>query len=355
MIGHELSLATADNYRRFAAEIGGRSPLYEELTSAVADDAEVLAFLAGLPRAKRQPNLLLAAVRYLAGIQPGYAAFRAVVLERRAEVAAVMVARRTQTNEPARCAVLLPALALLPQPLALLEVGASAGLCLLPDRYSYDYASHDNASHDDGRHDDASHDAGSHDDGRHDYGRHRLAGDPGAPVLRCDLRGPVPLPAAIPQVAWRAGIDLNPLDVAEPDDVHWLSCLLWPGEGDRAERLAAAVEVARRDPPRIVRGDLVERLADVAAGAPAGATLVVFHSAVLAYLSPARRAEFAAAVRDLDAVWLSAEAPAVLADLPGSPSALPPPPDPGAFVIIRDGREAVAYADGHGAYLSWLP
>ena len=53
-----------------------------------------------------------------------------------------MRARRTQTNEPARCAVLLPLLAQLPQPLALVDVGASAGLTMLFDRYSYDYAGH---------------------------------------------------------------------------------------------------------------------------------------------------------------------------------------------------------------------
>ena len=52
---------------------------------------------------------------------------------------AVMLERSTQTNEPGRCAALLPVLAGLPEPLALLEVGASAGLCLLPDFYGYDY------------------------------------------------------------------------------------------------------------------------------------------------------------------------------------------------------------------------
>ena len=47
--------------------------------------------------------------------------------------------RSTKTNEPRRCAGLLPVLAGIAGPLALLEVGASAGLCLYPDRYSYSY------------------------------------------------------------------------------------------------------------------------------------------------------------------------------------------------------------------------
>jgi hypothetical protein len=326
MIGHELDRGTAENYRRFAAlEASGRSPLYAELANGVAGDPELLAFLDGLPPEKRQPNLLFAAVRYLAGLQPGYGAFRVAVLDRRDKVAAIMLARRTQTNEPARCATLLPALSLLPQPLALLEVGASAGLCLLPDRYGYL------------------------------YGRHRIDGYPSAPVFRCQPRGPVPLPSRAPQVVWRAGIDLNPLDVADPDDMRWLSCLVWPGEGDRAGRLAAAIKLAREDPPHLIRGDLVNRLAETAAGAPLGATLVVFHSAVLAYLTPGRRTEFAAAVGDLDAVWLSSESPSVLSHLSGSPRELPAPdPGPPPALLTRGGRQPLAYVDGHGAWIRWF-
>jgi hypothetical protein len=326
VIGNEQEQGTAANYRQFALlEAQGRSPLYVRLAGGVADDHELLAFLEDLPREKRQPNLLLAAVRYLAGLQPSYAAFRAVVLDRRDEIAATMLARRTQTNEPARCATLLPALASLPQPLALLEVGASAGLCLLPDRYAYD------------------------------YGSHRIDGQPGAPMLTCRCLGTVPLPSRPVEVAWRSGIDLNPLDVSDPDDVRWLSCLVWPGEGDRAERLTAAVQLARRDPPRLVRGDLADRLADTAADAPGGATLVVFHSAVLAYVSPRRRAEFARAVTALGAVWLSQEDPKVLAELPGFPGSLPAPgPGPTTFLLTRGGRHALAYADGHGAWVRWL-
>jgi hypothetical protein len=92
--------------------------------------------LAELPHAKQQPNLLFAAMKFLCGVPDSSDQFRSWFLERRDEVAAVMLARRTQTNEPARCATLLPLLAALPQPLALIEVGAAAGLCLLVDRYA---------------------------------------------------------------------------------------------------------------------------------------------------------------------------------------------------------------------------
>jgi hypothetical protein len=231
----------------------------------------------------------------------------------------VMLARRTQTNEPARCATLLPALARVPGPLALIEVGASAGLALLFDRYSYDYA-----------------------------GRLIAGSDPDAPTLSCAVRGPAPLPARLPAIAWRAGLDLNPLDVSRDDDVRWLSCLVWPGEGDRADRLAAAIACARRDPPPVYRGDLLTDLPALAARAPAEATLVVFHSAVLAYVDPADRERFAQTVRDLGAVWLSNEAPGVVPGLPCTDFR------EGTFVLGRDGRTPLAFADGHGAWLHWL-
>ncbi|HUZ56387.1 MAG TPA: DUF2332 family protein [Streptosporangiaceae bacterium] len=38
----------------------------------------------------------------------------------------------------------------------------------------------------------------------------------------------MPLPARVPEISWRAGLDLNPLDVSSDDDVRWLSCLVWP-------------------------------------------------------------------------------------------------------------------------------
>jgi len=284
----------------------------------VANDQFVLAFLASLPPAKRQPNLVFAAARYLLGRPADIASLRAVVADRGAELAVVIQARRTQTNEPARCASLLPALMQVPQPLALLEVGASAGLTLLPDRYSYDYAGH------------------------------RITGtDPQAPVLHCKPSGPVPLPDRVPAVSWRAGLDLNPLDVASDADMRWLECLLWPGERGRRQRLVGAIATARRDPPAVHRGDLLTDLPALASQAPPGATLVIYHSAVLGYLSAGERGRFAELVRGMGAVWLANDVPQVL-------NVAAPVTGDSSFQIVRDGHTLLAITDPHGTWLRWL-
>ena len=117
----------------------------------------------------------------------------------------------------------------------------------------------------------------------------------GDPVLECAATGVAP-PAGLPEVVWRAGIDLNPLDVTDPADVAWLDALIWPEHAHRRARLRAAAAVAAAEPPLLVRGDLVDDLPALAAQAPAGATLVVFHTSVLYQVPGPRRAAFAAAV-----------------------------------------------------------
>ena len=123
----------AKRYRRFATdEAQGVSPHYERLARDIADSADILRFLSDLPAPRRQPNLLLGAATLIAGRPPDIAVLTDMVRNRADELRATMLGRTTQTNEPARCAVLLPLLAALPQPLALIEVGASAGLCCCP-------------------------------------------------------------------------------------------------------------------------------------------------------------------------------------------------------------------------------
>jgi hypothetical protein len=299
-------------YLSFAHEADGSSPLYTTLARAVAADDALLARLDTLPEPKRQPNLLLGAVRLLGGPVTPWTAFRAFVLSRWDAVAHEMRTRITQTNEPGRCALLLPVLAALPQPLALLEVGASAGLGLYPDRYSYRYGAH-------------------------------VVGS-GVPVLDCDLRGDQAfLPSRLPEVAWRAGIDLNPLDVRSAADLDWLDALIWPEHEHRRARLRAAAAVVAADPPLLVRGDLVDALPALAASAPPDATLVVFHTSVLYQVPAAPRAAFRSLVRSLPGHWISVEAPDVLR-WPGLPAA----PDDGRWNVLALDETPVAWTRGHG-------
>jgi hypothetical protein len=312
---------TADRYETFARiEAHSSSPLYEELASGVSADGEMLAFLDTVPRPKRQPNLLFATVLYLGGVQSDYASFRRFVLGHADAVRNALLTRSTQTNEARRCAALLPLLVTLPGPLALIEVGASAGLCLQPDRYSYSY------------------DGGP------------PIGDIGSPVhLTCETRGPVPIPRVVPEIVWRRGIDIAPIDVHDADAVRWLDCCIWPGQPERLERLRAAIGVAREDPPPLIEGDLVDMLPLVTAEAPTDATLVVFHSAVLAYLTPERRAQFVEVVATLPCIWISNEAPGTVATLPRTAGDR----DDDRFVLGFGPSEVVGYTGPHGQWLEW--
>jgi hypothetical protein len=161
------------------------------------------------------------------------------------------------------------------------------------------------------------------------------------------------VPTGVPQVVRRAGIDLNPLDPADADDVDWLRALIWPGMVGRRERLDAATVIAAREPADRVRGDLLERLPEVVAGMPADSTVVVFHTAVLAYLDAAARDEFVELVTELPVRWISQEGAGVL---PGVAARLPETPDATErrFLLARDG-EPLAWTHPHGGQIDWLP
>lgn len=311
-----------DWYAAFARdEARGRSAPYERLAAHVAGSPELLNFLLSLPVPKRQPNLFLAAVHQLHGVPESGERLARLVRADAARIRALMLARTTQTNEPARCAVLLPVLARLPPPLALIEIGASAGLCLLPDRYGYD------------------------------YGAVRIAPpSAGAPIFRCRVSGPAPLPTAAPRIVWRRGLDLNPIDLESDTEIAWLKTLVWPGQEERARMLDAAITVARRDPPMVVKGDLLSDLEPLIATAPREATLVVYHTAVLLYLAREHRERFAERMRRSPAVWIGNEAPGLLPSLAG---AAPPAPGPGLFLLMRDGVP-LAWTGAHGQSLDWF-
>ncbi len=325
----------AEQYTDFAEHAAGESPCFEEWARGVASDAELLALLGTLPPVKQQPNLVFAAARWHGVPAPvPYAGFRRELLARWDQVVETVLARATQTNEVGRLATLVPAFAELAarrgRPLALLEVGASAGLCLLPDRFGYRWVT-----------------------GSGVVGLSPPTGD--APTLTCTVSGPAPLPGALPVVGWRAGLDLAPVDVRDDDAVAWLETLVWPEQEHRRARLRAAVALARRDPPRLVTGDLTTALRTLLDQVPDGLTAVVFHSAVAAYLEPSDRQSFTdlmtGLVRDRVCSWVSNEGAAVLPDVTASGPRLPSGTP--TFVLGVDGR-ARAWAHPHGASMTWL-
>ena len=220
---------TADWYRNFArAEARGQSAIYEDWASGVAVDLDVLHLLHELPLAKRQPNLIFAVSRLLGAPETGYAMFRLWLQAEWPRVAAEARVRSTQTNEPGRCAALLPLLARLPQPLALLEVGASAGLCLYPDRYSYSY-----------------------------NGGHPL--DPAAGGSTVLLRSAADGRRSAARSASRHRLARRnrsrPAGCPRPAERTWLQTLVWPEQHERLARIRSAMAIVGAEPPRIVKGD----------------------------------------------------------------------------------------------------
>jgi hypothetical protein len=160
-----------------------------------------------------------------------------------------------------------------------------------------------------------------------------------------------PLPDSLPHVVWRAGLDLNPIDLGNSDDVAWLETLVWPEQNDRLDRLRAAIAIARSVRPLVVKGDLLVDLPALAAQAPSDATLVVFHSAVLAYVSDlSARMRFAEMVRDLGAVWVSNETPNAF---PAISARTDTDRGRGRFLLAVDGGP-VAWTHSHGAAIEWL-
>lgn len=187
--GMQVFADVQTTYRSFAVYAAGNSPCFEEWALGVAEDPEVRRWLAQLPEPKRQPNLVFAAARWhgLAAPAP-YEDLREALVGDTGRIRATILERATQTNEVGRLATLLPAFASVPGggPVGLLEVGASAGLCLYPDRWAYSWTT--------------------------DHGT--VTAGSAASTLRADVSGPAVLPDDVPEIAWRSGIDLNPLAAA---------------------------------------------------------------------------------------------------------------------------------------------
>jgi hypothetical protein len=346
--------ALAQRFVRFAAqECGDYAPFYARLARGIARDADLLSIAAHTRSGQQAPNLLLAAVHYLllrgadhelGAFYPSVAhltavpagdplpAFRAFCRDHRDALIAQVSTGLVQTNEPRRCTFLLPAFTTVAHlagrtPLALIEVGASAGFNLLFDRYFYD------------------------------YGAGRVAGPPDASIrLTCELRGAIlpPMHTGMPPVATRLGIDLHPIHADDLQATLWLRALVWPEHPERAALLQQVLALTQREPPTLMAGDALAVLPQAVAEAPAGTALCVFHTATLANFPAEARERFRLLIPELaqqrDLFWLSSEG-----------LGLGERRQSGQYVTImtafQNGHRAerrLAYNHQHGAWLEWL-
>jgi len=361
-------------FERFATlETGGSSPLYERLCLGIAHDPDMLA-LAAQARSQPVPNLFLAAVHYLLlkgvphplaafypsvsphppapspeaeqrasgegesraplvkaakGSQPHgdpYPHFRAFCLEHRDAIMNLISTRLVQTNEVRRCAYLVPAFGWIARraegrPLALVDIGTSAGLNLLWDRFGYD------------------------------YGDGQRVGDPNSPVqLTCEFRGErrPPIPAALPDAAFRVGLDLNPVDVRDPDAVLWFRALIWPEHTQRVDLLMRAIQVARQDPPRLIAGDALDLLPEVLATIPQDMAVCLFHTHAVNQFPREARERLSALIEEHGA---KRDLFRISAEWIGTPQTQL------ELVAFEQGvktERLLAYVDGHARWLEWL-
>lgn len=333
-------------------ECAVRSPLYATICRAVAADDGTLGLAMHAPAAQRRATLLLAAIHdlLLAGTSHALAAHVPTVAhvhavanggaasgdpgalavafcrEHRDAIADVLRTHGTQTNEVNRTCALLPALAHASppgRPLRLVELGASAGLNLLLDRYEHRYLGGGGVGF------------GTQAPATHSTPR---------VVCRCSVVGRPPRLDVAPVIAERVGVDLDPIDVRDPLAARWLLACTWPDEADRVARLRAAIELARRDPPAVVRGDALALLKTLVEDRRDDVHPVIWHSWVLAYWPASRRRALARAIDALgarrDLTWIYLEQPSETAGLP----------TPVVAGVAHDANDsalvAVAYRDG---------
>ena len=227
-----------------------------------------------------------------------------------------------QTNEVQRSWVLVPLVARVAEragaaEIDLVELGPSAGLILVWDRYRCEYAAG----------------AAGPDDAR--------------VVLRGEERRAVraSLLGHVPRVRGRVGIDRAPVDVTQPDAARLLKSFVWADQTERLDRLELAIETLRDDPPELVRGNFVDALPEVLAAQPRDGLTVVYQTAALGYVDEAGRERvrdaLAAAGRERTLAFVSAGNPRTGIE------------DWGLRIVYWPGgeREFAGHAEYHGRWL----
>lgn len=231
-----------------------------------------------------------------------------------------------QTNEIARSAMLLPGFLTVARetglPLALAEIGSSAGLNLLFDRFFYRYGD-------------------------------AAWGDPVSPVrLAPEVRGGIPPLSDEIGIRAREGCDIAPIDVASPQDRLRLRSYVWADQTQRLARLDGAIALAGVVPFSLARADAAGFVRKKLAARPKDAAFVLFHSIMWQYMPRATKDDIRATLAEAGA---AATADAPIARLRMEPLG---PQEPFATLSLTTwpGGETrrLARCDYHGRWIEWI-
>jgi hypothetical protein len=300
----------------------GRSPLYAELLRRYADDPIANAIIGPEPDWDA-PLRLLGGLHFL--VLGGRADWHDPLERHRGFLSDFVQTQGVQTNEVQRSWVLLPLLLRVARRMGaeafdLVELGPSAGLNLVWDRYGYRYEAGEWAN---------------------DDARLWFEGEERRPV-------PEELLEQRPTVRARIGIDRAPIDVTSEHGARLLRAFVWAGQDERLRRLDQAIEALRADPPELVRGDYVQALPDVLAGLPSDGLTVVFQTASFGYIGDEGRARVRSVLeetgKERQLAFIST----------GKPRA-PEEHCWGLRLVYWPGgeREFAGHADFHGSWLQW--
>jgi hypothetical protein len=378
---------TRDRYRAYADRIDGVSPTYAAWARSV--EGPLVDLLDAVPEPKRQPELLFAVARWLGADPADPGALRALGREARPALVAALATATVQANDPRRLAPVVPVLAALSaasaRPLGLLDVGAAAGLCSIPDRVTLDHRLVDGArpsgpvpsgsvpSSPDrsgtvpsGAVPSGAVTSGAAPSGPGAMNRGRRGATAGDTVrmhtavegpavhLVAEVVGTPPAPATTPiRIGARVALDPNPIDPAGPDALARLVEAVPPEATDRTALMRDALRATLVEPPVRIRGSVPGDLDRALDALPDDCEPVVMTTGTLVYVPGAGRQRFVDRLRERGVRWVALERTGVLTGVAATLPEDVDPADPDAFATLSlDGR-ALAVSDAFGTRIRW--
>lgn len=335
----------ARRFIRFSEqECAGSSELYEFLSLKIANDRQLLELSSHAQAGQPVPNLFFGAVHYLLlkesnhklsqyypsitekpkACEDSFPDFKSFCLKRQEQISEILKKRIVQTNEVRRCGYLYPIFThiytAVKKPLSLIEIGTSAGLQLLWDKYAYTYNSEE------------------------------IYGDMDSNVhIQSTIRGGIipPISKWCPPVDKRFGVDLHINDLADFEDALWLNALIWPEHKERRLLFeqASICLMHNRAEINLIEGEGIGRLEDLTKEVPKDSVICIFHTHVANQMATDLKSRL---IDNVKSIGERRDVFHIYNNIWDGDLHLD------AFINGKETNERIAKTDGHGKWFEWL-